>query len=201
MKVVGLTGGIGVGKSTVAAMLEKLGAEVIDVDGLGRQVIAAQGSAVDAIVARFGDHVRADDGSIDRPALAKIVFGDADALAALNAISHPAINELLDQHLCEIAHDRHDACVVLDMAVLAESELGQGITHPYEWVIVVEAPPDIRMKRLIERGHTPADAQARMASQAGDEQRRKIADFLITNDADLSVLRDRVQKVWQQLCI
>ncbi len=199
MRVIGLTGGIGVGKSTVAAMFADLGAEIIDVDGLGREVIAVGGSAVDAVVAQFGDEVRADDGSIHRPALAGIVFGDPDALAALNAISHPAIDALLDERLAAIAAECPDARVVLDMAVLTESTLGQNIAHPYERVVVVEAPTDVRIARLIERGHTPEDAAARMASQTSDEKRRDIADFVIANDADLPTLRISVAEVWEQL--
>lgn len=199
VKVVGLTGGIGVGKSTVATMFADRGAEIVDVDGLGREVIAAGGSAVDAVVARFGEQVRAEDGSIDRAALAPIVFGDPAALADLNAISHPAIDRLLDERLESIAAARPDAIVVLDMAVLTESTLGQNIAHPYGEVVVVEAPTDVRITRLIERGHTRADAEARMASQSGDEQRRAIADHIVTNDADLETLRARVDRVWAAL--
>jgi len=154
MKVVGLTGGIGVGKSTVATMLADRGAVVVDVDALGRAVIAPDGPAVEAVVERFGEQVRASDGSIDRAALAPIVFGDPAALSDLNGISHPAIDEMLDTLLCDLASERPDAVVVLDMAVLTESTLGRSITHPYRQVIVVEAPTDVRMARLIERGHT-----------------------------------------------
>lgn len=203
MKVIGLTGGIGVGKSTVAAMLADLGAHVIDVDGLGRAVIAAGGSAVDAVVDRFGPEVLSGDGSIDRAKLAPLVFGDAAELAALNAISHPAIDELLDAELVELAAAEPDSgpetVVVLDMAVLTESTLGRKITHPYEQVIVVEAPSDIRISRLIQRGHTPEDAAARMASQTGDDERRAIADHIIVNDTDLDTLRARVADLWTRL--
>lgn len=199
MQVVGLTGGIGSGKSTVAAMFADRGAEVIDVDQLGRAVIAPGGAAVEAVVKRFGTEVRAADGSIDRGALAPIVFGDPAALADLNAISHPAIDALLDEQLDRLAVDRPDGVVILDMAVLTESTLGRTIRHPYRQVVVVEAPTDVRIARLIARGHTPEDAAARMASQTGDAERRAIADFVITNDGDLAVLRERVDRVWAEL--
>lgn len=199
MQVIGLTGGIGAGKSTVAAMLAGHGAIVIDVDQLGREVIGPNGAAVERVVAHFGEGVRGADQAIDRPALAQLVFGDQDALAALTAISHPAINDLLDERLNEIEAAQPDAVVVLDMAVLTESTLGRGIAHPYEQVIVVEAPRDVRMKRLIERGLTEADAAARMASQADDAQRRKIATHIIENGGDLEQLAIAVAAVWDEL--
>ncbi len=199
MQVIGLTGGIGVGKSTAAAMLADHGATIIDVDGLGRQVIAAGGSAVDAVVERFGESVRADDGAIDRRTLAGLVFGDADALTALNEISHPAINALLDEQLTDLARAGPNAIVVLDMAVLAESTLGQGISHAYEQVIVVEAPTDVRITRLLGRGLTREDAEARMASQASDVERRAIADHVVSNNADLGVLRRSIEQLWTEL--
>ena len=197
--VVGLTGGIGVGKSTVAELLAGLGATIVDVDGLGREVIAPGGRAVDAVVARFGEQVRGADGGIARPALAAVVFGDSESLAALNAISHPAINELLDERLDAVAAATPDAAVVLDMAVLTESTLGRGIRNPYQQVIVVEAPREVRIGRLIGRGMTEADAVARMASQASDEERRAIADFVIDNGGDLDQLAARVAELWTAL--
>ncbi len=199
MKVIGLTGGIGVGKTTVAELFEGHGAVVVDCDALGREVIAPGGLAVDAVVERFGDVVRADDGSIDRAALAPIVFGDPDALADLNAISHPAINTLLDERLEAIKDRDANAVVILDMAVLTESDLGQGITNAYETVVVVEAPVDVRLERLIARGHTEEDARGRMASQATDDERRAIADVIIVNDGELDHLAEEVADAWRQL--
>ena len=99
MLIVGLTGGIGAGKSTVAGLLASHGAAIVDVDALGREIIAPAGTAVEPVLERFGGHLRGPDGGVDRPALAAIVFNDPDELAALNEISHPAINELLDERI------------------------------------------------------------------------------------------------------
>ena len=199
MLIIGLTGGIGAGKSTVAELLRGHGAVVVDVDALGREVIGPSGSAVEAVVARFGEEVRGADGSIDRPALAGKVFSDPEALAALNAISHPAIDQLLDERLSEIADRAPDRIVVLDMAVLAESDLGRGITHSYEVVIVVEAPREVRIERLVDRGLTVEDAEARMASQATDAERRTLADHVIDNRGDLDELAQAVARLWDEL--
>ena len=192
-RVVGLTGGIGSGKSTVAAMLGSLGAFVVDCDGLGRQVIEPQGRAYARVVDRFGPDIVRDDGQIDRGALAAIVFRDETELAALNAISHPAIDaEIADR----IADAPMDQMVVLDMAVLVETDLGAG---QYDTVVVVEAPLAVRLARLAQRGMTEDDARARIASQASDEQRREVADFVIDNAGDIDDLRDEVATLWDAL--
>lgn len=191
--VIGLTGGIGTGKSTVAGLLATRGAVVVDCDGLGRKVVEPDGRAYAAVVERFGPGVVAADGRIDRPALAAIVFNDADALADLNAITHPAIDaEIADA----IAATAPDAVVVLDMAVLTESNLGKGQYGP---VLVVQAPLDVRLERLAQRGLSADDAKARIASQASDLDRRRIADVLIDNGGDLDALDAQVERAWQVL--
>jgi len=198
MLVVGLTGGMGVGKSTVGGLLKQLGAEVIDVDALGRKILESGGLAVSAVIERFGPTVSATDGSINRAALAEIVFGDAEQLAALEAISHPAINEMLDQTVDSL--ERSDAIVVYDMAVLVESRLGYDTKHPYEVVVVVEAPMADRLERLQQqRGIEPEDAIARIESQASDEDRRAVAQFLIANGGDLDALSEATAELWAQL--
>ena len=191
--VVGLTGGIGSGKSTVAAMLGALGAFVVDCDGLGRLVIEPDGRAYDRVVERFGRGIVRDDGRIDRAALAAIVFNDEHELAALNAISHPAIDaEIADR----IADAPDDQVVVLDMAVLVETDLGAG---QYDTVVVVEAPLDVRLTRLAQRGMTEDDARARIAAQATDDQRREVADYVIDNGGDINDLREEVATLWDAL--
>ena len=194
MYVVGLTGGIGSGKSTVAGMLGAHGAVVIDVDGVGREVLEPGNRAFDPVIERFGAKVVGPDGHIDRAALGAIVFSDPAELAALEAISHPAINAELDARLGAM---EPETIVVLDMAVLTESKLGQlDSGRGYELVVVVETPDEIRIPRLIDRGMTETDARARIAAQASTEQRRAIADLIITNGSDLAALEARVGVLW-----
>ncbi len=202
MLIVGLTGGIGVGKSTVTKLLAARGAVTVDVDALGRAVIAPGGGAVDAVVERFGSSVRGDDGGIDRAALAGIVFGDEENLAALNALSHPAINEMLDAAVDDAVAATEDSTrliVVFDMAVLVESTLGQDTRHPYEVVVSVEAPLPIRLDRLEGRGMSREDATARIDSQVTDDERRAVAQFIVGNGGDLDALADAVDELWSQL--
>jgi dephospho-CoA kinase len=196
MLIVGLTGGIGAGKSTAADALARRGAIVIDVDGLGRQVIGHGGTAVDAVVARFGPTVRSAAGDIDRQALASIVFHDTQALADLEAISHPAINTLIDAHIDTLPDD---SIVVLEMAVLVESKLGWDNRHRYEVVVVVEAPPEMRLERLIGRGMSANDATARMQAQATDEERRAAAHFVIVNVGTPEQLAGTIGELWSEL--
>ncbi|MCP3936133.1 MAG: dephospho-CoA kinase [Actinomycetia bacterium] len=196
MLIVGLTGGIGAGKTTVAEALARRGAIVVDVDGLGRQIIGHGGSAVDDVVARFGERVRTAEGDIDRAALASIVFADPQALADLNDISHPRINELIDATVDELPDD---TIVVLEMAVLVESKLGWDNRHRYEVVAVVEAPENVRVERLIDRGMTIADARARIENQVGDEDRRAVANYVITNIGSIDNVVNSVGELWADL--
>lgn len=198
MLIVGLTGGMGVGKSTVASLLSDHGAEIIDVDALGRKILEPGGLAVSPVIDRFGPGVAGTDGGINRAALAEIVFGDEDQLAALEQISHPAINELMDQTV--EALKTADAIVVYDMAVLVESRLGYDTNHPYEVVVVVEAPMAERLERLqTQRGIERDDALARIESQASDDERRSVAQFIIANGGDLAALGDATTELWSQL--
>lgn len=192
--IVGLTGGIGSGKSTVSGMLAERGAQVVDVDALGRLVIAPGGRAEAAVRAEFGSDVVDVDGHVDRAALARAVFGQPAQLARLTAISHPAINAELADRLDE---SPPDAIVVLDMAILVESSLGRGDpAHSYTKVIVVEAPTEVRVQRAVARGMAEADVRARIASQASDQERRAAADAVVVNDGDMEVLSARVGDLW-----
>ena len=194
--IVGLTGGIGTGKTTLGEALARRGAVVVDVDGLGRQVIGHGGSAVEEVIARFGERVRRGQGDIDRAALADIVFGDDQALGDLSAISHPAINTLIDTTVDKLPDD---AIVVLDMAVLAESSLGYDNRHRYELVVVVEAPIDLRFQRLEQRGLTVEEAKARMDAQATDDERQALAHYLVTNAGSLDDLNSTAGEIWGEL--
>lgn len=191
-RVIGLTGGIGVGKSTVAAMLAGHGATIVDCDDLGRQVVEPGGRAYQPLIDAFGTDIIAEDGRVDRPKLGGIVFNDPSALAKLNAVTHPAI----DAEIADAISDAEGHPVILDMAVLTESDLGKG---QYGEVLVIEAPLEARLARLLEtRGMSGEQAMARINSQSSDEQRRAIADYLITNDGSEAELQAAVQALWEQ---
>jgi len=199
MRVVGLTGGTGAGKSTVAGMLAARGAVVVDVDALGREVLEPGGGAHHGVVARFGEGVRGADGRIDRAALAAIVFADPAALADLEDISHPAINLELDRRLAALPED---ALVVLDMAILLGSRLGRDLHsgRGYDTVVVVEAPVELRVRRLVElRSMAETDARNRIASQPTDGERRRVADHVVVNDGDLASLEAQVDALLAEL--
>jgi dephospho-CoA kinase len=196
-RVIGLTGGTGVGKTTVGALLASQGAHVVDCDQLGYNVVAPGGAALPALFARFGPSVETDDGALDRAGLAAIVFTDADALADLNRITHPAIDDLIRSEI-EAAAANGTAVVVLDMAVLVESDLGAG---QYDTVLVVTSDLELRLTRLAERGMERTDAVARIASQASDEDRLAVADLVIDNSGSLEDLSRHVDDAWERLSV
>jgi dephospho-CoA kinase len=183
--LVGLTGGIGSGKSTVAGLLRDRGVPVIDVDLLARACVEP-GPVLEAVFAHFGETVRADDGSLDRAALAAIVFTRPDARRELEAITHPCIRARIEAELTRLTQAQDPPeLVILDHPLLVES----GAHRQVDVVVVVEAPESQRVQRLIaSRGMTPEDAGARMASQATDVERRSVARHVIVNDLDLGAL-------------
>jgi dephospho-CoA kinase len=192
--LVGLTGGIGAGKSTVAELLSARGAIVIDADQAARAVVEPGQPALTKVVERFGERILDADGRLSRGALAKVAFADEESRRDLEAITHPAINEEFSRRVAEAPGD---AIVVLDVPLLAESE--QARKRPYQTVIVVEAPREVRLARLEARGVDRADAEARMAAQADDEQRRKLATYVVDNAGDRAALERQIDKVWADL--
>ncbi|WP_030246606.1 MULTISPECIES: dephospho-CoA kinase [unclassified Streptomyces] len=193
MLKVGLTGGIGAGKSEVSRLLVECGAVLIDADRIAREVVAPGTPGLAAVVEAFGEEVLAADGSLDRPKLGSIVFADAAKLATLNAIVHPLVGAR-SRELEEAAAE--DAVVVHDVPLLTEN----GLAPLYDVVIVVDASPETQLDRLVRlRGMTEEDARARMAAQATREQRREIADVVIDNDVPLEHLERRVKDVWAEL--
>jgi dephospho-CoA kinase len=187
---IGLTGGIGAGKSAVADLLAGHGAVVVDADAIAREVVEPGGRGFDAVIAEFGAGVRGADGRLDRGRLASIVFADEPARRRLNAIVHPLVAARTAELLAAVAPD---AVVVHDVPLLVENSLA----GHYDLVLVVEAPVAARLGRLAERGMAPEEARARMAAQASDADRRAVADVLIRNDGTLDDLAAQVDAVWR----
>ncbi|HEX4217062.1 MAG TPA: dephospho-CoA kinase [Acidimicrobiales bacterium] len=195
MLTVGLTGGIGAGKSAVADLLAERGAVLIDADRIAREVVEPGGPAYQPLVDRFGAAVVGADGGIDRPALAAIVFADPAALADLNAITHPAIGAEMARR--KQAAEGTDRVVVLDIPLLKAAHRE---TMSLDSVVVVDAPVETALTRLVElRGMSREDAEARMAAQVSREERLAGADLVVDNSGDLDHLRNEVERVWAAL--
>jgi dephospho-CoA kinase len=189
--MVGLTGGIGSGKSTVAAMLAERGCVVIDADQIAREVVEHP-DVLGALAEAFGPEVIAADGTLDRAALAERAFVTDELRKQLEAITHPPIGE---EFLRRVGEAPPDGIVVHDVPLLVESKRG----FEYGGVIVVEAPREVRLERLEQRGIPRADAERRMDLQATDEERAKVATWTIDNEGDLVDLERQIEKIWPQL--
>jgi dephospho-CoA kinase len=191
--LVGLTGGIGSGKSTVSALLARRGAVVIDADAITRQVQQPGSPVLDELAARFGHEIIAADGSLDRPRLAATCFSDPEALKALNAIVHPAVRAEMNRRIAEHAHT--DRVVILDIPLLAENPR-EGL----QGIIVVDVPVELQIQRLVSfRGFDEDDARARIGRQATREQRAALADVIIDNSGDLDDLTEQIDRTWAWL--
>jgi len=191
MRLIGLTGGIGAGKSTVSAALAARGAVVIDADAITRELQRPGTPVFEAMVERFGAGIVAADGTLDRPAVADLVFPDPAALADLNAIVHPAVGAEIAHRLASEAETDH--LVILDVPLLVESgrdDLGG--------TIVVDCDPEVAVARLVEhRGFREADARARIARQVGRDERLAKADFVIHNDGSRDELDPQIEACWR----
>jgi dephospho-CoA kinase len=187
---VGLTGGIGSGKSAVSSRLAARGAVVIDSDVLAREVVAKGTDGLAEVVAAFGDGVLTAEGELDRPALGRIVFGDEPARRKLEAIIHPRVRA----RSAEIeAQSAADAIVVHDIPLLVET----GQADKFDLVLVVDVPGDVQVERLTsQRGMADAEAKQRIASQASREDRLAVADVVVDNSGTLADLDRRVDEVW-----
>ncbi|MGH2477618.1 MAG: dephospho-CoA kinase [Candidatus Limnocylindrales bacterium] len=194
MLVVGLTGGIGSGKSTVSSLLAAKGAVIVDADEMVREQQRPGTPVFDAMVERFGPGIVAADGTLDRAAVADIVFADPQGLADLNNIVHPAVGAAIARRMEELSGT--DAVVVLDVPLLVEASRG----YPLAGLIVVDVDPDIAVERLVmQRGMTEEDARSRMSRQASREERRARADVVIDNRGTPSDLARQVDAVWDWL--
>jgi dephospho-CoA kinase len=188
---IGLTGGIGSGKSTVSRLLAERGAVIVDADAIAREVVEPGTPGLAAIVEAFGSAILAADGSLDRPALAAVVFAEPDERRKLDGIVHP----LVRARAVEVAAAAPpEAVVVHDVPLLAET----GQASVYDLVVVVEADPETRVSRLVQRGLTAEDARARIAAQATDEERRAIADVVLDNSGTPDQLAEQVDRLWAE---
>jgi dephospho-CoA kinase len=193
---VGLTGGIGAGKSEVTRRFADLGATVIDADALAREVVDVGTPGLAAVVAEFGEQMLAPDGSLDRDKLAALVFGDDGARQRLNGIVHPLVGERVMQLMVDAQEHNPDGVVINDVPLIVEA----GVAERYDVIVVVDTPEQTQLDRLTGvRGMAEADAKARMSKQASRDERLAIADHVITNDGDLDALQRQVEAVWAQL--
>lgn len=190
MKLIGLTGGIGAGKSTVSAQLAGRGAVIIDADAITRELQQPGEPVFEAIVERFGSGVVAPDGALDRQALADIVFNDKAALAELNLLTHPAVGRAIAERVA--AETGTDHVVVLDVPLMVESGM-----YAVAGLIVVDCPPEEAVRRLVtHRAMSEVDARARMARQASREERLAKADVVIDNAGAPEALDEQIERVW-----
>jgi dephospho-CoA kinase len=190
MLLLGLTGGIGSGKSTVSAEFARRGAIVIDADLVVRELQSPGGAVLAAMIEHFGDTILATDGTLNRQAVADIVFNDPEQLKALNAIVHPKVGEEIDGRI--EAQRESDNVVILDVPLLVESK-----AYETEGIIVVDTDPEIAVQRLVEfRGFNADDARARMKLQATREERRAVAAFIVPNDGTQEDLMTHIEECW-----
>ncbi len=191
MILLGLTGGIGSGKSTVSSLLAARGAVIVDADAIVRELQTAGSPLLDRLATEFGSGIIAEDGSLDRAALAAVAFTDEDALKRLNAIVHPAVGVEMVRRID--AERDGDRVVVLDIPLLAENPR-EGLCG----VVVVDVPVDVAVARLVaQRGFSEADARARIANQIDREKRLAIADVVVDNSGNLDALEQQVDDVWR----
>ncbi len=196
MFVVGLTGGIAAGKTVVATRLGELGAAIIDADRLAREVVEPGTPGLDAIAVRFGRGILLPDGSLDRPALGSIVFGDPAARKDLEAITHPAVHELSQRRMTEAVLHDPARVVVYDVPLLVEA---RG-TSEFDTIVVVHAPRDTRLARLVDLRRMPAaDAARRIDAQATDEERLAVADHVVDSSGSLEQTLAQVDVLFGEL--
>jgi dephospho-CoA kinase len=195
MRLIGLTGGIGSGKSTVAAMLAERGAIVLDADRVAHDVYEIGNEGHELLVQRFGRDVLDEQGRVDRRRLGAIVFNDAQALQDLNRIIHPLVRKEIARRLLEVSQEDPDAVVVIEAALMTETGWSGGAGEL--WVVV--AHPELVVGRLVrQRAMDEADVRLRVAAQATNEQRRRIATRVIENNGDLENLEAQVDRAWRE---
>jgi dephospho-CoA kinase len=190
---IGLSGGIGAGKSTVSSTLSDLGAVVVDGDVISREVVEPGTEGLAKLVEAFGEQILSDDGSLDRPALAAIAFSDEEKRQTLNGIVHPLVGKRRSELIAQAVDTQKNPVIVEDIPLLVES----GMAPMFPLVVIVNADEDLRVKRLVEhRGFSEEDARARIAAQATEEQRREVADVWLDNTASAAELVEQARALW-----
>jgi dephospho-CoA kinase len=198
MKLIGVTGGIASGKSTVSKRFAQLGAVVVDADALAREVVEPGTAGLAEIERVFGPSVIAPDGSLDRPALGAIIFADADKRAQLNAITHPAIWTRGKQLFAAAEAENPDVIIVYDVPLLAEA--AEDRPMKFDSIVVVQADIATRVDRMVNlRGMSRDEAERRLGAQASDEERLRIADVVIDSNGTLEHTREQVDSLWAEL--
>jgi len=192
---IGLAGGMGSGKSVVASMLAARGAHVIEADAVARELVSSDPEVLKSIVGEFGADVLDAEGELDRRALAREAFASERALAVLNAITHPPLVCALVRRAEELEREHPEGVLVIDAALLVQWD----VLDLFDAVLVVEAPEDVRVRRLIAGGYSEEDARARIASQLPDEEMRAAADSVIVNDGTMEELERAVDGFWSSL--
>ncbi|MBL3687192.1 dephospho-CoA kinase [Leucobacter zeae] len=196
MQLIALTGGIASGKSTIGRRLAELGAYRIDADALARDAVAPGSPGLERVLQRFGRELLATDGGLDRTALGGRVFGDAAALADLNAIVHPEVRRLFEERLAELRGSDPDAVVVYELPLLVET----GATAGWDLIVVADAPVEQRVARMVElRGMSEREARDRVARQASDAERRAVADVVIDTSGTEAETLAQVDALWTRL--
>lgn len=194
--VIGLTGGIGAGKSTLAQIMKLKGAIVVDADEVAREVIAPSGVVWKKLVDHFGDAILLKDKTIDRRKLGSIVFFDADELEALDRFTHPAIRDAIRRRVSRLKKRAADrAVIIIDAPLLVET----GLDRDVDKVIVVRAGQDLRLERLRKNGLTVKEARARIRSQTPDDKRQEYADHLLTNEGSFQDLQKKAARIWREI--
>lgn len=196
MVLIGLTGGIGAGKSTIASRFAELGAHVVDADVMARRAVEAGTPALAAIAARFGNDVLCADGSLNRAALGQIVFNDSHARKDLEAIVHPAVHALTSAEFQRIQTQEPNAVIIYDVPLLVEAQN----SYDFDRVVVAHAPADVRINRLVAlRGMSVEEAQRRVEAQASDEARLAVANDIIDTSGSLESTLLQVDTLWANI--
>jgi dephospho-CoA kinase len=192
---IGLSGGIGAGKSTVSSTFSDLGGVVVDGDVISREVVEPGTDGLTKLVEAFGEQILSDDGSLNRPALASIAFSDEEKRQTLNGIVHPLVGKRRSELIAQAVDSEQNPVIVEDIPLLVES----GMAPMFPLVVIVNADEDLRVKRLVEhRGFTEEDARARIAAQASEEQRRAVADVWLDNSGSAEELVEQARELWHQ---